>query len=147
MLRSLRRRHRLVVAALRLNGSDCRIAHTVASSLQVASEPMLKTRIRMSRNLEVIPAMGSVQSKEFTQLSVWWQSECYRFSSVIVEDAYFQLYSGTIVNPKDYAITSDIIHDVGRNICLSRGNASLEHAKKCVRSKDGKMIVGLAARR
>src|SRR6202011_3290477 len=108
VLRSLRvlwRRHRSVMPGLRLNGSDCRIAHTVPSSLQVASKPMLKTGIRRSCNPKVIPPIGSVQEPEFTQLSVWLQPELFRFSRVMVEDAYFQLGSSAIVNPKDYTVT------------------------------------------
>jgi hypothetical protein len=73
-------RHRLVMPGLRqrLNGSDCRIAHTVASGLWVAREPMLESRIRRCGNLKIIPPVGTVQGPEFAQLFAWLQPEFYR---------------------------------------------------------------------
>src|ERR1700686_3281459 len=119
----------------RLNGPDCRIAHTVASGLQVASEAMFETRIRRCRNLKIIPPMGSFQGPEFTQLSVRLQPQFYRLLRVIIEDADLPLSSGAIVNPKEHAVTRNVIRDVGCNVCLPARNASLEDAEKRVRSK------------
>jgi hypothetical protein len=80
----------------RLNNPDCRIAHTVVSGLQVAGEPMFKTRIRRSCNLKIIPPMKPVQGPELTQLFVWSQPEFYCLLRVIVEDADLPLGSGAI---------------------------------------------------
>jgi hypothetical protein len=120
----------------RLRGSDCRIAHTVPSGFQVASVSMLKTRIRRSRNLKIIPPMGSFQGPEFTQLRVWLLPEFYRLLSVNVKDVDLPLGTGAIVDPQEYPVTRNIIRDVAGNVCRPVRNASLEDAEKRVRSKD-----------
>src|ERR1700722_8284490 len=101
----------------------------------------------MSHDLKVIPPVGSIQGPEVTQLSVWWQLEFYLLLSVTVENAYLPLDSGAIVNPKNDAITSNIIREVGGDVCLPTHNASLEHPEERIRSKDREMIFGLPVRR
>jgi len=121
---------------LRVDGSDGGIAHAVTPGLQVTSETMLETWIRMDRNPEVIPTIGPLQRPEFTHLSICFQREFALSIGVEIENAYLGNGSGPIVEPKDNTVTMNIVVDAAHDIGAAIRDASLEDAEEPIRTED-----------
>src|ERR1700693_3676908 len=116
--------------------SDRRIAHTVASGLQVTRKTILKARIRAGSNPEVIPSIRSLQRPEFASLFACSQREFDPLVSVIVQDTYLESGFGAIVRPENYPIAMNIVGNAACNVGLAARDASLEDAEKRVWTKD-----------